>query len=140
MTARVARRDALFDLLVASPQGVTVDEIAFRLVCSLNRVRLAIRDLRIFLGDDDTINVPCRPQGTDERWLYTLESGLTDSTRIWSANRIGDTETRLHTMHAVSSSAVAATDERTIEGRKARVIERGLRRTIEDLEEIDADF
>jgi hypothetical protein len=136
MTARSERRDHLFDLLVASPLGVTIIDIRDELGSTLSQARRAVQDLRRFLGDFDDVNVPAVSQGYNQRWLYTLVQGMTDATRWWTANRIVDTASRLVTMHAVAASIVRATDGRTIEGRKARMIEVGLRHLIEDLQTI----
>jgi len=133
VSARSERRDHLFDLLVASPHGVTIDNIREGLGSTHAQARKAVRDLRRFLGDFDDVNVPAVPNGQNQPWLYTLAHGVTDATRKWTTNRIGDTQSRLVTQHAVAASIVKATDGRSIEGRKARMTEVGLRHLLENL-------
>lgn len=134
--ARDARRDELFDLAVASSDGFTVDDVIARYGWRHDQVNEAVRDLRRFLGDvGDTINLPCDPQGKGERWVYRLVGDL-DSVRAWAANRVIDAESRVRTMEAVLSSMVAATDGRTIAGRKARIMQRALHRLVEDLDDL----
>lgn len=136
MSAREQRRDDLFDALVAEPDGLTVQDMMDDNGWSHHQCNEAIRDLRRFLGDSgDSINLVCDPQGWNQRWLYRLVGSLAD-VRDWSRNRIRDGESRVRTMQAVMTSIVAATDGRSAEGRKARVMERGLRRLVEDLDEL----
>lgn len=134
MSARELRRDELFDAAVAIPAGFTVDDIRASHGWSHAQVNIAIRDLRVFLGDTgDTINLVCDPQGNRDRWLYRLVGNL-DDVRAWSANRVRDAEGRVRTMQAVMTSIVAATDGRTIPGRKARLMHRSFTRLVEDLD------
>lgn len=135
--ARILRRDALYDLLVANPTGITVDDMMDLLDVSYETARKTIRDLRRFLGDDDEINVPCTPNGMNERWLYTLEATLENS-QEWISNRLGDAESRLETMAAMTASLVRSTDGRSIEGKKARILDRAFRRAAEDLADLNA--
>jgi hypothetical protein len=135
--ARIARRDALFDFLAANPDGATLNEISAALQCRVAHSRGAVSDLRLFLGDTDSVNVPCVPAGPGEQYTYRLV-GTFDETREWIANRINDTESRMDTMRSVMASVVAATtatpDIDPIDARRASLIERGLRHLIEDLE------
>ena len=133
---RTGMRDALFDALVANPDGLDIEQIRTELECGPNLAKRAVRDLRLMLGDFDDINVPCIPQGAGERWLYVLQAGVGDDVREWSDHRLDDGETRLRTIRAMLSSAVAATDGRTSSGKRARIMERGVRRMIEDLDEL----
>jgi hypothetical protein len=133
---REVRRDALFDLAVANPDGVTVDEICYELDITHHQANEAIRDLRHFLGDTDTINFPCDPAGRGERWVYKLVGDL-DGTRVWNANRVRDAESRFRTMDSMMESIVRSyKGQRSTESRKARVMERGLKRMVEDLDTI----
>ena len=133
--ARKQRRDDLFDLLVANPTGVTVDDMMDLYGWTHGEANNAIRDLRQFLGTTDNINLPCDPQGKGERWLYRLV-GTLDDVRGWTSNRIGDAETRMRTMQAMMASIVSATSGRTLAGRKARVMDKALRRLVEDLDDL----
>jgi hypothetical protein len=135
MTARADRRDALFDLLVSRPAGLTQAEIELLLPCRPDQAKQAIHDLRLFLGEFDDVNLPCSPQPGGGQWIYQL-SGNLDDAREWFANRIGDAESRLRVMHAMFASIAKGTDVRTSDGRKARLIERGLRRVVEDLDDL----
>jgi len=129
------RRDELFAYAALRPHGFTVDEAMVDLDMDHRGINCAIRNLRHFLGDTDSVNLTCDPQGRGERWLYRLV-GAMDDVRPWADNRIRDSRTRLVTMTAMMRSVVAATDGRTTEGRLARAMERGLRHLVEDLEAI----
>ena len=131
---RETRRDDLFTILVGAPDGLTIDDIASGLDCNMENAKRAVRDLRLLLGEDTDINVTCTPRGQGQRWVYELVGGTNPATRGWVDNRTGDTEARLRTIRAVIASAVAATDGRSVDGRRARRIERGLRHMIEDLD------
>lgn len=142
MSARDDRAGDLFDLLAASPNGVTVDDIKAALECDHPTANQTIRDLRLTLGDTDEVFVTCHPQGQGERWLYRLAAG----TRVidpdtpegrWIENRIRDTKARLQTMHASMRVAARSTDGRTALGREARVLETGLRHMQESLALLD---
>jgi hypothetical protein len=136
---REVRRDALFDLAVAEPGGVTVDDICIELDITHHQANEAIRDLRRFLGDTDTINFPCEPTGKGERWVYRLVGDL-DGMRVWNANRVRDAESRFRTMDGMMTSIVRSyRGQRTVESRKARVMERALQRLVEDLDTIIED-
>lgn len=135
MTRRTERVTALFDILAGSPEGLTVDDMAAALGVSHHLTSDAIRELRLLLGDTDEINLICDPQGSRERWLYRLVGNL-DGSRRWVANRLGDTESRLRTMQSIADSLVSATDGRTLDGRRARLIRKALVRLVEDLDEL----
>jgi hypothetical protein len=135
---REQRRDDLWDLLVAAPLGVTVDDMMAVCGWTHHQSNMAIRDLRRHLGDTDTVNLICEPQGQSERWLYRLVGNLAD-VRGWVDNRIGDADSRIRTLQAVMTSIVSATSGRTTEGKKARVMEKALRRLVEDLDDIAVD-
>ena len=55
------RRDDLFMLLADAPEGVTITHIQQTLNLTLTQAKQAIQALRLFLGEDDEINVPCDP-------------------------------------------------------------------------------
>jgi hypothetical protein len=125
--ARESRRDALFDLLAARPNGVLIGEACDRLECSPGSFKEAVQDLRDMLAEDDTINVVCDPQ----THIYTL-AGRYEEARPWTLNRMVDVERRVYTMRSVTSSVVRGESDRT-QKRKAVIINRGLNRIIEDL-------
>jgi hypothetical protein len=130
------RMTALFDLLVASPEGLTWEQIANEMGWDRRATDKTIHDLRMFLGDDDTINLPAERPLDGGKWTYKL-TGTFDLTAEWVNNRLQDFSTRLFTMYAMVKSLVKHLDGRTIEGRKAARWERHLRRLIEDLADID---
>lgn len=125
----------LFDLLVAKPDGVTINEIAKKFDVPVHIARGLTRHLRKILGNDDTVNVICTPQSHREQWRYQLV-GNYDEGSAWVSNRIGDVETRIETMNSVVSALARALDKRTVQGRRAMVIARGLGRVIEDLTDL----
>lgn len=136
--ARKQRRDDLWDMLVSNPLGITVEDMMASGGWSHHQANVAIHDLRTFLGTMDSINLPCEPQGGGERWVYRLVGSL-DEVRGWVSNRVGDADTRLRTMQSMMASIVSATNGRTIEGRKARLMDKALSRLIEDLDDLGAN-
>lgn len=137
MSPREARRDMLFDYAVRHPAGFTNEDVMADEGWSLREFNDAVRDLRLFLGGFDDINLPCDPTSGRDRWVYRLVGNLDDA-RGWITNRLGDTESRIRTQQAMMASIVTATDGRTSEGRKARVIETALRHLVEDLDNLIA--
>jgi len=134
-TARERRRDDLWDDLTANPSGLTVEDMMGLRGWTLNQANKAIRDLRLWLGEYDNINLPCDPQGSRDRWLYRLTGDLAE-VEDWSKNRLKDADSRVRTMHSMLASIVAATSGRTLDGRRARLMERALRRLVEDLDDL----
>lgn len=98
----------------------------------------AVHDLRMILAETDTMNLVCEPAGHRLPWEYRLVGSLVGEL-WWQANRQADTLTRIRTELAVNKSIVAATTSRTVEGRRARVIAKGLGRLIEDLADLMAE-
>jgi Asp-tRNA(Asn)/Glu-tRNA(Gln) amidotransferase A subunit family amidase len=98
----------------------------------------AIRDLRAWLGEYDSVSLPCDPQGQGDRWLYRLTGDLSE-VEAWSANRMRDADSRLRTMQAMLASIVSGTSGRTRDGYRARLMERQLRRLVEDLDGLVID-
>jgi hypothetical protein len=137
-TAREQHRIDLLDYALASPGGITVEDMMSQFGWNHGTANTAIRDLRLYLGDFEDIAFPGDPQGGTQPWLYRLVGNL-DDIRAWASNRVTDADSRLRTMQASMRSIVNATNGRTKEGRKARVTEKALRRLIEDLDDIDLD-
>lgn len=131
--AREQRRDDVFDLLVSHPEGMTVHELADALGTNRRNADRAIHDLREYLGFWDDVNVPADNVEPGKPWKYRIAGDL-DSIRPWCANRLADAETRIGTIQSMVASIVSATDGRSIEGRKARLIDRYLTRLVEDME------
>jgi hypothetical protein len=130
----------IFDELVAHPDGCTIYEMAEAIDMPLATARRAVHDARMILAQNDTLFILAEPQGPRAPWLYKLVDGKTIidvENSGWVPNRIGDAQTRVQLIHAAMRVAERATDGRTTNGRKARVIARTLGRLVEDLEEID---
>lgn len=126
----------LWDYAVAHPDGFTRYDVEDDLGWSNVGLSYVARHLRMFFADDE-ITLTATPQGKGEAWLYQLVGNVEDAAP-WSRNRLLDAETRLKTMHAVTQSLVHATDGRTLEGRRARIMEKALRRLNEDLVDLHA--
>lgn len=127
----------LIDFLVASPEDVTIHEIADALQLSVRQAQGVVRSTRLWFEVSDTINLVCHPNGRGP-WLYSLVGDPT-STKEWSDRRVSHVDTELETIHAMLTTTVRNTDGRTIEGRKARIMERAVRRMLEDLADLDLD-
>ena len=136
MKANETRRDELFSYAVDHPEGFTIDDLTGDTDWNRRDANAAIHDLRKFLGDTDDINLVCNPNGHGQRWVYRLVGDLA-GLQPWARNRLGDSETRLRTMNSMTASIVKATDGRSAEGKRARIIETGLRHLVEDLDNID---
>lgn len=118
---RRLRRDKLFDYLVANPQ-VTLRQIERHLGVSKSAAETSIRDLRLLFGDLDDITLICEPDGKGRPWLYRLVGNATEAFPYQSA-RLLHVEAELVTLEAQSRSIARSTDGRTIEGKKADLIE-----------------
>jgi hypothetical protein len=127
----------LFDQLVANPKGVTIAGIAAEQGIGDKMARHIVRRLREACGQTDTVNVICEPDAADPSgpWLYRLVGRLDDA-RWWFSNRLGDAESRIRVLQGVASSLARAADGRTVEGRRARLIDRALTRLVEDLDSL----
>lgn len=139
MGARDIRMGVLFDYLVAEPDGVTITQIESHLECSRKLANQAVRDLRIWCGDDDSMNVDCEQQGHRQRWLYKFVANWGDI-KGWELNRLLDLVTRIETMRAVIASIDRGTDARTYDGKRSRIFKRHLLRMIEDLESLQEEI
>lgn len=131
----------LFDYAVSRPEGFTRDEASRALDITRWTFVRAVRRLRLVLGDDDTINLIANkpgPEAASAQWVYQLVGSAADAL-WWSNNRRRDVETRLRTIYAVNHSMVAAAKANTRDGRHARVMEKGLSRLIEDLDELNVE-
>lgn len=118
---RKIRVGELFDLLAGAPEGLTLERIAEGLEVSASLARATVRDLRVVLGVDESVNVTATPLGHRRPWLYELV-GDYERARPWLANRVGDLESRLETVEAVSGSIARGATEGTVEWKKARRI------------------
>jgi hypothetical protein len=126
----------LFDYAVSKPEGFTKDDVMEDLNWDRGTFSHASRALRIMLGSDDEVNLVCTPQGKGQPWLYQLTGQLGDDAKLWISNRLTDCESRVQTVRAITSSIVSATDGRSTDGRRARLMQRSMTRLTEDLAEI----
>lgn len=131
------KTDQLFDFAANRREGFTYVDVQEEFGWHRNDFLKVVRALRMMFKSD-TITLTCEPQGSHQPWLYKLV-GTYDDARLWSANRIGDLESRLETVHAVAETLTKSTDGRSPEGRKVRKIERTIGRLIEDLADIASD-
>lgn len=113
------RAGLLFDFAVIH-KDFTNEQAMTTLGWDLSTFNEAARELRLILADD-TITLVCDPAGPRERWRYRLV-GTHNDARGWSSNRLRDMEARLETIQAVARTMVNATDGRTTDGRKAKLI------------------
>jgi hypothetical protein len=121
----------LFDYAVSKPEGFTYEDVEQDLGWPRERFFSVTRRFRRMFAEDQ-INLVCEPQEQREPWLYKLV-GKYDDARLWATNRVEDLVSRTHTIHSVSRTLTNATDGRSTEGRKARLIERKMRQLIEEL-------
>jgi hypothetical protein len=135
LTKRAERARQLYDYAVGKPEGFTYEEVERDLGWERVRFFGVVRELRLILGDDDEITLPCEPQGPREPWLYRLV-GNYDDVRPWVVNRLGDMEARIETLSAVAHTCARVTDARSIEGRKARKVSRTMDYLASELAEI----
>lgn len=131
--------DALFDYAVAHPDGFTNEQfMAVHGLSHLAEFNQAANRLRAALSGD-TITLVCDPPGKGgERWIYRLVGNVEDGSP-WVQNRLRDAESRFATMSAVVTSLVNATDGRTLDGRRARLMLKSLTRLREDLADLTSD-
>lgn len=131
----------IVDALEAGPpEGLTKDEIATTTGHHLATISKGIRAARLILSDGDTMFILAEPQGFRKPWRYRLVDGSVipnAEETAWTANRVLDAQSRVTLLSAAMEVATAATSSRTTIGKKARVLDKQLRRLKEDLEEID---
>ena len=115
-----ARADALFDYSVLHPDGWNIDQAATDNGWSYNQVNQAIRYLRKVFADS-TITLICTPNGQRNRWIYKLV-GTYDDAQPYLGYRMGDIEERMLTIEWMTHSIKNASDLRTLEGKKAKMV------------------
>ncbi len=135
MSIAVARAGHLFDYSVEHPEGWLVPDACRHFKWSQSQLARAIRALRLILGTDE-INLVCHQRGFGEPKLYTLVGDL-ERARPWAVVQLRGLESRLDSILAISRSLVNATDGRTTEGRKARLIVKHVTRLMEDFAELE---
>lgn len=128
----------LFDYAVEHADGFTYRDVEADLGWPRSYFTKIHRKLRLLLGNDDEIVLVCDPQGRREPWRYRLVGGSKiEDAVVWQGNRIRDSAARIVTQCAATAAQVRATDGRTNDGRRARIMHRGLTRIQEDLAELD---
>ena len=131
---RQQRAAQLYDLVVASPEGLKGSEMMALLACNKWQLDKAIFDVRrVFAADE--INLVADPGKVREEWTYQLVGNL-DGSRWWVTNRVGDVEIRVATVVAILGSIHNAVDGRTLDGRKINLYMRHLGRLMEDLAQL----
>ena len=134
----VARAGLLFDYAAEQAEGFLAQDALDELDLTRDQFRRAARTLRLILAND-SINLICLQQGFGEPKRYHLV-GTLDKAGPWVRQRMRGIESQLETVLAVSSSLVNSTDGRTVDGKKARLINRHVGRLVEDLGELDGQF
>jgi hypothetical protein len=132
-TASEKRAGLLFDYCVLNG-GFTVDVAGRDLGWSPSQTNLAIRALREDFATG-SINLICEPAGTG-RWHYRLVGDL-EQAKPWITNRVNDMRTRIRTIGNIAKSMVQATDGRSLEGRRARLIAKTLEALEAQLDALD---
>lgn len=130
-----ARAGELFDYAVTKPNGFEKRQACRELNLKPDQFDRAVRALRSILAGDE-INVICNSQGFGQPKRYHLVGDL-ERAQPWISVRYKALEGQLQTVLNVSSSLVEATDGRTLEGRKARLIHRHIGRLIEDIGDLE---
>lgn len=127
----------MFDMLYAAPDGLTLQQMALMMNVSVDHTGHIVQMLRDELADD-TINVPCDPDPANPRGphLYRLVGSM-DAASPWLARRVLYCERAIRTTHAIASSLTNGLDGRSKQGRRARLLKKGLGRLIEDLDELN---
>jgi len=138
MTSRLDENaGVLFDFAAAHRRGFTYEDVSRRLHWPYPAFMGAVRRVRRILGNEDQ-TLLCTPQGSGERWLYQLTSDPKVH-RTWTRFRLKSIESSLETTERAATTIMRATDGRTVDGRKARLIERSVRHLREDLAAIRED-
>jgi hypothetical protein len=140
LSPRAEREGLLYDYAVEHPDGFVWHEAMDDLGWTHRNYEFqrAVKDVRLTLADDE-ITLVCDPQGLREPWLYRLV-GTYEEGEAFTVNRLNDSEARLETIEAVTAALVNATDGRSLDGRKARLIHNNvqhLRLQIQTLAEQD---
>jgi hypothetical protein len=136
---RTLDANALFDYLAGNPNGIRLAGMMSHFKWNRAKATEAIRSLRLILGDGDSINLVADPTEHMGQWLYRLVGNYEDA-RWYVNNRIGDLEARLDTQVGIAQSLETATDGRTVEGRKARMIRSTLSHLVEQLRLLDSSL
>ena len=126
---------ALVDYARVHRRKFTAAQAAKELGVSVSWITKAIKIVRdIRVGDTSTL--VCHPQGRGLPWLYQLTRGPADF-HWYQDYKLRDEETRMETSyHMAKTHRNVAPDARTIEGKRAKLMEKALGRLLEDLADL----
>lgn len=124
----------LLQYAMAHRQGWTKQQAADDLGYSMSSINQALMHVRRNLAVT-TLNITSeRPPGWGPQVFSLVDTAL--DTNTWDVDRTKDLRGRITTAHAVAQSGVNASDGRSVDGRTARLIEKALRRLLEDVEDL----
>lgn len=134
LTPRELRAEQLQQYAEDMPEGFTRDDAMEYLGFSYSQVRIAIRDIRLKLEEDE-INLVADKQGRGEQWIYSLQGSRLAFDEYWT-NRFKDLESRMVTLLAEGRSIHNKTGNRpkSLAHREANSFVLWVGRLIEDLE------
>jgi len=138
MSITVTRAGMLFDYAATQPEGFLARDAMAAMQLNRDQYAKAARALRKILADD-SINLICLSEGFGQPKRYHLV-GTLEKAGPWIQVRMRGIESQLESVLAVSSSLVNATDGRTVEGKKVRLVKRHVGRLVEDLGELDGQI
>ena len=103
--ARARYAAELFDLLASTPNPMTGSQMRAMLGWRSRRFEQAVHDVRMVLGEDDSINLVATRPAKGGEWLYEL-TGSPGRARFWQANRLVDSG-HPHSHHARRGAVTA---------------------------------
>ncbi len=138
MGVTTVRAGELFDYAVEQPEGFESSDVCLELGWNKHQFEKAARQLRRILADDE-INLVCANQGFGKPSRYELVGDM-NRAGPWIAGRLRSMESQLETVYNVSKSTINGSDGRTVDGKKARLINRHVGRLREDLADLDGQL
>ncbi|MCL2393046.1 MAG: hypothetical protein FWC87_00035 [Acidimicrobiaceae bacterium] len=129
--------DDLLAFARGNPGGFDWEDVEVNLGWPRYRFAKTVPLVRQYLKTTN-MALPCTPQRGRGPWTYKLTSEQ-KLPQAWVNNRFFDMDSRLSTMLATGQSMVNATKDaaKSKDGRRARVIVKGVGRLLEDLREIE---
>lgn len=115
----------------AAVEGATLAEVS-------NAIRWARERFAEGSGEFNVVCVPLSGVPATSRFRYALVSSQ-EAAEPWVRIRVNDATARITTLVNVLGPVVRATDGRSLDGRRARLIETGVRHIQENLENLVAD-
>jgi len=125
----------LHDYALDHLDGWTIPAAAQELQTTRWVVEKAVRRLRQQLGEDGRTNLICTPGGAGRPWVFTIATDREEA-QEWARWSNLHAESRIETIRSVNASFVRGSRGNTIEGKKARYIDKFLGRLLEDLAEL----